>query len=89
MKPVFKCDYCSFMGTEKEVKEHEPKCQENHDRRSCFTCEHKDMKNAQYICKAGKTIPENSILEFCGKYERKQKPEGIFDDFVDTIFGRF
>ena len=23
MKPLYKCDYCSFTGTEEEVKEHE------------------------------------------------------------------
>ena len=37
MKPVFKCDYCQFMGTEEEVSEHEPKCFDNYDRRSCYT----------------------------------------------------
>ena len=26
MKPVFKCEYCQFMGTEEEVSEHELNC---------------------------------------------------------------
>ena len=51
MKPVFKCDYCSKMGTEEEIREHEPKCFDNYDRRSCFTCIHKTMKtNDKQLC---------------------------------------
>lgn len=86
MKPVFKCDYCSFMGTEKEVKEHEPKCHKNYNRRSCYTCEHKWLEDSQHICKVGKTIPEDSIFEFCDKYKRNQKSESIFADLMDAMF---
>jgi hypothetical protein len=80
MKPVFKCDYCKLMGTEEEVREHEPKCKDNYDRKNCFTCVHKKLKpkDGQYLyeCKAGKEIPEGKIFEFCSQYERKEK----FDD---------
>lgn len=86
MKPVFKCDYCSFIGTEKEVKEHEPKCYKNYDRQSCYTCEYKYAEYSQYICKAGKTIPENSVIEFCDKYKRKEKSESILADLMDAMF---
>ena len=31
MQPVFKCEYCRFMGTEEEVKKHEAECVDNYD----------------------------------------------------------
>lgn len=89
MKPVFKCDYCTFMGTEKEVKEHEPRCFENYDRRSCFTCKHKGYKNMHQLeCAAGREVPEDKIWEFCPKYERKAK-ENTFSGIFNGLFGGF
>lgn len=41
MKPVFKCKYCTFMGTEEQVRAHEDTCTNNYDKKSCFTCKHK------------------------------------------------
>ena len=87
MKPVFKCDYCSFMGTE-EVTEHEPKCLDNYDRKSCLTCKHQSLKNVkQYKCAGGKEIPENKIFEFCPQYERKETPKHDFSNIFGNIFG--
>lgn len=87
MKPVFKCDYCSKMGTEEEIREHEPICTENYDRRSCYTCIHKKLtvkdKEWRYECKAGIEVPVGKIFEFCTSYERKEKTDNI----VDSIFG--
>ena len=37
MKPVFKCEYCTFMGTEEEVKAHEDTCFENYDKKSLYS----------------------------------------------------
>ena len=94
MKPVFKCDYCTFMGTEEEVAKHEPECYENYNMKSCYTCIHKDgiMKTGEdwsYKCKAGLDIPANSIYKFCSKYERKEKST-LFDNiFTNGIFGGF
>lgn len=34
MKPVFKCDYCNFVGTQEEVEKHEPTCIDNYDKRA-------------------------------------------------------
>jgi hypothetical protein len=79
MQQVFKCDYCKFMGTEQEVREHEVKCFDNYDRKSCFTCVHKIISGINYKCDCGKEIPEGQIFEFCDKYERKEKPEPLFD----------
>lgn len=90
MKPVFKCDYCSKMGTEEEIKEHEPKCVDNYDRKSCYTCVHKMTKpngrQWHYECKVGNEIPEGKIFEFCPQHERKEKAETITNLFGD-LFG--
>lgn len=92
MKPVFKCDYCKFMGTEEEVKEHELNCMDNHDRKSCYTCKHRgklSMKNnlVKYECDKEIDIPEGKILEFCGLYERKEKSNNPFGDLMTDLFG--
>lgn len=90
MKPVFKCDYCSHMGTEEEVREHELICMDNYDRRSCYTCVHKKLtsKDKQWIyeCKADKEIPKGKIYEFCPSYERKEKPDNPLTDIFGDIF---
>lgn len=87
MKPVYKCDYCSQMGTEEEIREHEIMCTENYDRKNCHTCKYKklNVKTEQfsYECKAGKDIPEGKLYEFCDSYEIKEKT----DSLVDMIFG--
>lgn len=87
MKQVFQCDYCKFMGTKDEVKEHELKCIDNYDRKSCFTCKHRDFKSLnQYKCACGREIQEGMIFEFCSQYERKEKPKGDSSKLRD-IFG--
>ena len=97
MKPVFKCDYCSQMGTEEEIKEHEPKCLDNYDRRSCYTCVHKrtvcshnikeDKTMWIYECKLGKEIPKGKFFEFCESYKRKEMGGNPLDDLFGNLFG--
>lgn len=92
MKQVFKCDYCKFMGTEEEVKEHEPICIDNYDRKSCYTCQHKgklSMVNGliKYECCKEIDIPEGKIFEFCNSYERKEKIDNPFGNIFNNIFG--
>ncbi len=87
MKPVFKCDYCSKMGTEEEIREHEPKCFDNYDRRSCYTCKHKTLKDCNYDCKVGVEIPEGKLIEFCGSYERKEKYVNPLSGLFGNMFG--
>lgn len=94
MKPVFKCDYCAKMGTEEEIREHEPNCSENYDRRSCYTCVHKRIKcdkdkNWYFDCEAEKEIPRGSIIEFCPKYEFKKKSDSPLENLFGDIFGGF
>ena len=94
MKPVFKCDYCQFMGTEEEVSKHEPRCFDNHDRRSCYTCVHRGELNMvngllNYKCKKCVPIPRGTILEFCESYERAPKPDTPWFDATRGIFDKF
>lgn len=92
MKPVFKCDYCKFMGTEKEVKEHEPVCMDNYDRKSCYTCQHRGRINMvnnliKYECKKDIDVPEGMINEYCELYKRKEKSNSPYLDLVSSMFG--
>lgn len=90
MKPVYKCDYCSFMGTEDEVKKHEPDCTENYDMKNCYTCKHRGKlsfkeKDIKYECEVGKDIPVGCIIKYCDLYEQKEKSG--YKDLVSGIFG--
>lgn len=88
MKPVFKCDYCKFMGTEDEVKEHEPTCIDNYDRKNCYTCTHRKIKTmTQWECSCGKKLPEGHIFEFCDKHERKEKSNCDLNSTFGSLFG--
>lgn len=88
MKPVFKCDYCSHMGTEEDIKEHELTCLDNWTRKSCTTCQHKGLKSIkQFSCACGIEIPENQMFENCGKYERKEKTDYDLGNIFASMFG--
>lgn len=95
MKPVFKCDYCDFVGTENEVTNHEPNCRENYNMKSCYTCKHNEKAEfveggIKYICDKGKDIPVNNIYEFCDEYEKKEKKEFPFAElFKKSIFSNW
>lgn len=92
MKPVYKCGYCSFMGTEEEVKEHEPNCQENYDNKGCYTCKKRgkitfENHKIKYECEVGKDIPAGCIINHCELYEQKEKNKSIFGEFANNLFG--
>ena len=76
MKQVYKCDYCTFMGTEEEVKEHEPKCINNYDLKNCYTCKNRgrltmEYSQVKYKCEKGKDIPAGHIINYCDSYEQE------------------
>lgn len=90
MKPVFKCDYCDFMGTEKAVKEHEPKCTENYTRRSCLTCKHAEqiwLLANKVTCKLGKEVPNGKMYEFCPSYEKRATDKDDLGNIFSGLFG--
>lgn len=88
MKPVFKCDYCNFIGTEEQVRKHEDEdCYDNYTKRSCTTCVHKSIASLkQYKCNCGIEIPEGKMMTQCKKYERKEKND-TFSDLLGGLFG--
>lgn len=89
MKLVYRCEYCDHMGTEDEVREHEIKCYYNYDRRSCWTCKHRDPSNLmKFKCLLGTEIADGHLIEFCGKYERdgKEHPKSC-SDILRGLFG--
>lgn len=85
------------MGTEEEIREHEPVCTDNYDRKNCYTCVHKKTRCKDnisekkvtwiYECKAGNEIPEGKIFEFCPQYERREKPYTLGEAMFDNLFG--
>ena len=92
MKPVFKCDYCSHMGTKEEVREHEETCMDNYDKRSCYTCQHRgklSMVNnlIKYECSECIEIPEGKIYEYCPSYKRKEKSNYDLGDIFGSFLG--
>lgn len=89
MKPVYKCEYCKFMGSEEEVLKHEDTCIDNYDKRSCTTCKHRKLLSSpfRYGCDNGIEIPEGKMYQNCNGYERKEKAE--FDFFGDIFGGAF
>lgn len=86
MKQIFRCEYCSFTGTAEEIMAHEQRCSDNYNKKSCYTCKHKEYKSiGQYKCSCGIDIPENKIWQYCPSYERKVKSANPMLDF----FGGF
>lgn len=87
MKPVYQCDYCDHIGTEDDVRKHEEQCMYNYNRKSCWTCKHKDRKTLmRFKCLLDVEIPENMLMEFCGKYEWDEQKH---DKTVPNLFGSF
>lgn len=89
MKPVFKCDYCDFMGIEEKVKEHEEDCHKNYDKRSCFTCKNRKTYTnpLRFECDEGVEIPPNSLIEHCNCYERKEEDKTSIGNLFSSLFG--
>ena len=90
MKPVYRCEYCDHMGTEDEVREHEINCYWNYDRRSCWTCKHRDRSSLMRLkCLLGTEIPEGKIYEFCCQYDRDEKESSpkTSSDIFRGLFG--
>ena len=69
MKQIFRCEYCDKIGVAEEIAKHEEECIHNYTKRSCMTCEYKELQGIhQVICKAGKEIARDCIIEHCGNY---------------------
>ena len=73
MKQLFRCEYCTEIGTEEEIQKHEQECIYNYNRKSCFTCKHKSSHLLAIECAAGKEIPSGNYMENCSNYEWDEK----------------
>lgn len=90
MKPLYRCDYCEFKGTEEEVLKHEETCIHNTSKKSCLTCKYKKYKNMQTItCTNGVDIPGGQYRQYCPNYEDEEKvePDDDFSNIFKSIFG--
>jgi len=97
MKPLYRCDYCSEIGTEEEIKKHEATCTKNYNLKSCWTCKHyggikswKDINSLQVSCKLGVEISVNTVPQNCPSYERyKEDDKSPYAKLSRTIFGSY
>lgn len=86
MKPIFRCEYCEQMGTEKEISEHELKCQKNPENRSCMSCANASGMT-RIICSLGKEIPAFNCIIHCADYVPGGDPEKKIMDFASKFLG--
>lgn len=87
MKPLYRCDYCDFTGTEEEVKEHEATCIKNYNLRGCLTCVHCNTDDFKtFTCMAGRDIPEGYMHQNC-LYHKQGEVEvtGVMKVFSDLF----
>lgn len=71
MKLLFRCEYCTFIGVEEEVKAHEETCEKNYNKKDCFTCctHRDDVSLTRITCNAGKELPSNTFMSNCENYK--------------------
>lgn len=87
MKPVFKCDFCDFMGVESDVKKHEIECTNNYTRRSCLTCRHRGYSSLNFTCYRDVELPAGKMREFCPKYEQEDVRKDPVEEFLELMLG--
>jgi hypothetical protein len=88
MKQVFRCDFCTEIGTAEEIMKHEENCICNYHKKSCLTCKHAKRNITTYFCEAGRDIPEGKYIENCSTYEydgRNHATRNIFNG--SSLFG--
>lgn len=79
MKKIYRCEFCDFIGTKKEVLKHENNC--IYKIRSCDKCSNArvvyDIKTdiAYYICSKGKSIKkEDGFNTYCDMFVKRNIP---------------
>lgn len=87
MKQLFRCEYCSEQGTAEEITKHEEECIYNYNKKSCFTCKHRDNKIFNIICKANKEIPDGKYIEGCSEYEWDEQDHTKVSPFLKGLGG--
>lgn len=69
MKQLFRCEYCTEVGTEEEIRAHEEGCLWNYTKKSCWTCKHAEKVLSKIRCTADKEISDGTYIEQCSSYE--------------------
>ena len=87
MKQLFRCEYCTEVGTEEEIKNHEDKCLYNYTKKSCWTCKHKVGSFMALECNAGIELEPGKYMEGCSKYEWDEKNHTGKNAFGGNLFG--
>lgn len=87
MKQIFRCEYCSEIGTAEEIEKHEAECICNYNKKSCLTCKHASRGLTTYTCNIGRQIPEGKYIEECRYYEWDGKDHTTRNFFNGSIFG--
>lgn len=79
MKPVFKCEYCNFMGTREVVEEHEKVCIDKPEVKCCQNCKY-SYSDESYDC----TEPRYYYLY--KPYTNHNRSNGSWSAYIDSCF---
>jgi hypothetical protein len=86
MKQLFRCEYCTEVGTEEEILKHEETCIWNYTKRTCYTCRHANRNIMKFTCCAGRDLEEGKYMEGCSSWDRDDRDHTIKNPF-GSIFG--
>lgn len=89
MKPIYRCEYCDFTGTEEEVLKHEEDCAKNYHLKGCYTCKHCSTDGFKTVkCKSGTEIPEGKYVKGCPNHEvGEMEVIGFMGAFMNVFRG--
>lgn len=74
MRSVCMCDFCSYIDTEENVKEHEKHCLKNPDVKNCFNCAY---AYEMPVVQAWGWGTNGAKSTFCCTYIEKIKKDGV------------
>ena len=87
MIQLYRCSYCDFTGSKKEVLTHEKECFKNPNNRGCLTCAYCSKMVTYVKCKKGKEIEEGKYIQQCSLYEDGQPTnDSIFGNLFGNLF---
>ena len=87
MKQLFRCEYCTEVGTEEEIIKHEEECLYNYTKKSCWTCKHKEGSFMTLKCNAGVELESGKYMECCSKYAWDEKDYTSKSTFAKILNG--
>lgn len=85
MKQLFRCEYCTEVGTEEEIKKHEEECLYNYTKKSCWTCKYKEGGFLAIKCNASIELEPGKYMAECSKYEWDEKDHTSKSTFAKIL----